>query len=171
MSMIKVMVAAFVPVPLTLILYNRLFQRYGFGTAFRYTMAIYTVGMLSMFLVGRMSAGAAKDVLSIFTGLISSFAIGAVFSVSYSVPSQLAAEEQERAGVANSAMYFAVQGLFQGAATGIATGVVLTALKGTEASHSSAIVWMTAIAAVATFIALLLTWTLPADLLKMGRKE
>lgn len=170
MSMIKVMVAAFVPVPLTLIIYNRLFKKYGFGLAFRYTLILFTVGMLSMFLVGRMEAGSTKDMLSIVTGLISSFAIGAVFSVSYSVPSQLAAEEQERTGVANSAMYFAVQGLFQGTATGIATGVVLNALKGAEASHSSAIVWMTAIAAVSTLVALFLTWTLPRQLMNMGKK-
>lgn len=171
MSMIKVMVAAFVPVPLTLIVYNRIFKRRGFGAAFRYTLSIFAFGMLAMFMVGCMDGGLVKNILSIAAGLVSSFAIGAIFSVSYSIPSQLAAEEQARTGIANSAMYFAVQGLFQGAATGIATGIVLTALKGTENSHSSAIVWLTAIAAAAAFIALLLTWTLPESLMKMGKKD
>ncbi len=171
MSMIKVMVAAFVPVPLTLIVYNRIWKKKGFGAAYRYTLIIFSAGMLAMFFAGRMKAGTAKDILSIITGFVSSFAIGAVFSVSYSVPSQLAAEEQDRTGVANSAMYFAVQGLFQGAATGIATGVVLTALKGTESSHSGAIAWMTVIAAAGTLLALLLTRTLPESLMKMGKKE
>ena len=170
MSMIKVMVAAFVPVPLTLIIYNRLFRKYGFGTAFRYTMAIFSVSMIIMFLVGRMENGGTKDILAIAAGLISSFAIGAIFSVSYSVPSQLAAEQQEDTGISNSAMFFAVQGLFQGTATGIATGPVLNALKGTEAAHSDAIMWMTAIAAAGTLIALLLTWTLPKSLMLMGKK-
>ena len=170
MSMINVMVAAFVPVPFTLMIYNRILKKSGFGAAFRYTLAVFTVGMLSMFLVGRMGAGTVKDILSIGTGFICSFAIGAIFSVSYSIPSQLAAEEQERNGVANSAMYFAVQGLFQGTATGIATGIVLNALKGTEASHSDAIVYMTAISAAATLIALLLTWMLPKHLMQLGKK-
>ena len=170
MSMIKVMIAAFVPVPFTLMVYNRILKKWGFGVAFRYTLAIFAVGMLSMFLVGGMDAGSTKDILSIFAGFICSFAIGAIFSVSYSIPSQLAAEEQERSGVANSAMYFAVQGLFQGTATGIATGIVLNALKGTEASHSGAIAYMTAIAAAGTLISLLLTWTLPKHLMELGKK-
>ena len=67
-------------------------------------------------------------------------------------------------------MYFAVQGLFQGTATGIATGIVLNALKGTEASHSGAIAYMTAIAAAGTLISLLLTWTLPKHLMELGKK-
>ena len=171
MSMIKVMFAAFVPVPFTLIIYNRIMYRRGFGAAFRYTLITFSVGMLAMFIVGRMPAGSMKEYLSIVTGLISSFAIGALFSVSYSVPSQLAAEEQVRTGVANSAMYFAVQGLFQGTSTGIATGIVLTALKGTEGSNSTAIAWMTVIAAVGTLVALLLTWTLPKTLMRMGKKD
>lgn len=171
MSMINVMLAAFVPVPFTLIVYNRLLKKKGFGTAYRYTLIVFTVGMLSMFLVGSLGDGTLKNILSIVTGFICSFAIGAIFSVSYSIPSQLAAEEQERSGISNSAMYFAVQGLFQGASTGIATGIVLNALKGTEASNSGAISYMTAIAAVATFIALLLTWTLPKHLMELGKKD
>ena len=171
MSMILVMMAAFAPVPFTLIIYNRIIKKHGFGAALRYTLITFTVGMLAMFLVGRMQAGQMKTIMSVVTGLISSFAIGALFSVSYSVPSQLAAEEEDKTGVANSAMYFAVQGLFQGVATGIATGIVLTALKGTESAKSDAIVWMTVIAAAGTFIAFLLTWLLPKSLLKMGKKD
>ena len=171
MNMIYVMMAAFAPVPFTLIIYNRIIRKHGFGAALRYTLIMFTIGMLLMFAVGRMEAGQTKTIMSIVTGLISSFAIGALFSVSYSVPSQLAAEEEEKTGVANSAMYFAVQGLFQGVATGIATGVVLTALKGTENSKSDAIIWMTVIAAAGTFIAFWLTWLLPKSLLKLGKKD
>ncbi len=171
MNMIRIMVAAFVPVPFTLIIYNRFFKKYGFGFAFRYTMIVFSVGMLFMFFVGQMAAGTLKEALSILAGLISSFAIGAIFSVSYSIPSQLAAEEEEQNGIANSAMYFAVQGLFEGSAAGIATGIVLTALKGTESSHSTAMIWMTAIAGLSTVVALLLTWTLPKSLMNMGRKD
>lgn len=171
MSMIMVMMAAFAPVPFTLMLYNRLIKKRGFGFAFRYTLITFTVGMLAMFAVGQMAQGMSKTVLSIVTGLINSFAIGALFSVAYSIPSQLAAEEEEKTGVANSAMYFAVQGLFSGVATGIATGIVLVALKGTEDAKSDAIKYMTAISALGTLAALALTYFLPKSLLQLGRKE
>ena len=159
------------PVPFTLMLYNRLIKKRGFGFAFRYTLITFTVGMLAMFAVGQMAQGMSKTVLSIVTGLICSFAIGALFSVAYSIPSQLAAEEEEKTGVANSAMYFAVQGLFSGVATGIATGIVLVALKGTEDAKSDAIKYMTAISALGTLAALALTYFLPKSLLQLGRKE
>ena len=71
-------------------------------------------------------AGALKAILSIVAGLCCSLAVGALFSVAYSVPAQLAAEEQEKTGISNSAMYFAVQGLFAGVATGLGTGIVLS---------------------------------------------
>ena len=105
--------------------------------------------------------------------MFSSFAIGALFSVSYSVPSQLAAEEEDKTGVANSAMYFAVQGLFQGISTGNATGVVLTAMKegSKPGTGGTAIAWMTVIAAAGTLVALLLSYWLPKSLIKMGKKD
>jgi len=171
MSMIYVMLAAFAPVPFTLMLYNRLIKKRGFGFAFRYTLITFSAGMIAMFLVGLMGQGMSKTILSIVTGLISSFAIGALFSVAYSIPSQLAAEEEEKTGVANSAMYFAVQGLFAGVATGIATGIVLVALKGREGDNSDAIKYMTAISALGTLAALALTCCLPRSLLTLGQKE
>ena len=171
MNMILVMMAAFGPVPFTLLIYNRIIRKHGFGAAFRYTLVTYTVGMAAMFLVGRMGGGSMKTALSIITGLVSSFSIGALFSVSYSVPSQLAAEEEEKTGVANSAMYFAVQGLFQGVATGIATGVVLTALKKGSENGGTAMYWLTALAALGTVVALALTALIPKSLMKMGKKD
>lgn len=171
MNMIYVMLAAFLPVPFTLMLYNKLIKKRGFGFAFRYTLITFSVGMVAMFFVGLMGQGMSKTVLSIVTGLISSLAIGALFAVAYSIPSQLAAEEEEKTGVANSAMYFAVQGLFSGVATGIATGIVLVALKGTEKNPTDAIKYMTAISALGTLIALVLTYRLPKSLLELGQKE
>ena len=119
----------------------------------------------------RLGQGTVKTVLSIVTGLLSSLAIGALFAVAYSVPSQLAAEEEERSGVSNSAMYFAVQGLFAGVASGIGTGVVLTALKGSEKAASGAIRYMTLIAAAGTLLSFILTYTLPRSLSELGREE
>ncbi len=171
MSMILVMIAAFAPVPFTLMLYNRILKRRGFGYAFRYALLTFSLGMISMFAVSRLGQGTVKTVLSIVTGLLSSLAIGALFAVAYSVPSQLAAEEEERSGVSNSAMYFAVQGLFAGVASGIGTGVVLTALKGSEQAASGAIRYMTLIAAAGTLLSFILTYTLPRSLSELGREE
>ena len=171
MNMMFVMMASFAPVPFTLILYNHILHKYGFGVAFRYTLIIYTLGMTSLFGISFLADGTLKMVLSIVGGVISSFAIGSLFAVAYSIPSQLAAEEQEKTGVSNSAMYFAVQGLFSGVATGIGTGAVLTALKGSEDSHSSAIFLLTLISAAGTFVAFLVSYILPKTLTTIGVKE
>ena len=171
MSMILVMIAAFAPVPFTLILYNRILTRRGFGYAFRYALLTFSLGMICMFAVSRLGQGTVKTVLSIVTGLMSSLAIGALFAVAYSVPSQLAAEEEGKTGVSNSAMYFAVQGLFAGVASGIGTGLVLNALKGTESAASGAIRFMTLIAAAGTLLSFVLTYTLPRSMAELGKEE
>ena len=173
MNMMLVMICAFAPVPLTLMLYNLITKRHGFGAAFRYTLIMFTIGMLAMFFVGRFTDGTLKTVLAIVTGLISSFAIGSMFSVAYSIPSQLAAEEEEKTNVTNSAMYFAVQGLFAGVASAIATGVVLVALKKASegAEGTPAMAYMTLIAAAGTIISFILTFILPKHLMQLGRKR
>ena len=171
-SMIIVMSCSFAPVPFTLILYNKLVKSKGFGFAFRYILLTYGAGMLMMFFVGFMTqTGVIKTVLSIIAGIICSFAVGALFSVAYSVPSQLAAEEEEKTGISNSAMYFAVQGLFSGVASGIATGVVLVALKGSEAHPTDAMKYMTLICAIAMAVAFAASYILPKSLTVMGKKS
>lgn len=165
MNMIFVMASAFAPVPLTLILYDKILRRRGFGFAFRYVLLTFCLGMAAMFAVSFMPQGGAKTALSVVTGLISSFAIGALFAVAYSVPSQLASDEEKVSGISNSAMYFAVQGLFAGVASGIGSGVVLTALK----SADGAIKYMTLICAAGVFLSFVLTFTLPESVKNMGK--
>ncbi len=169
MNMIFVMLGAFLPVPFTLILYNRIKAKRGFGFAYRYTLVCFAVGMLTMFGVGLMEGGTVKTVLSILSGLIASMAIGAMFAVSYSVPAQLAAEEAARTGISNSAMYFAVQGLFAGVSSGIGGSLVLTALKGSENSDSSAIQYMTLICALGVLVALAMSFGLPQSIMNLGK--
>ncbi|MBQ0042997.1 MAG: MFS transporter [Lachnospiraceae bacterium] len=176
MSMIFVMMASFGPVPLTLLLFNKIREKKGFGTAYRYILIMFAVGMMLMFGCAFLENGSVvKMVCSIGSGLVSSLAIGAMFAVSYSVPAQLAADEEKDTGRSHAAMYFAVQGLFAGVATGIGTGLVLTALK--KASESvtdesmSAIWFITVIAAGAMIISLLLSKFLPKSLVQMGAKE
>lgn len=175
MSMILVMVGSFAPVPLALVIYRRIYGRYGFGTAFRYALITFSVGMLSLFGVSFIPAGGARTVLSVSAGILCSLAIGALFSVAYSVPSQLAADEEKKTGIANSAMYFAVQGLFSGVATAIGSYVVLNALKAAAGSISDTssvnpIYFMTAVSAAGTLLSFVLTYMLPRSLVDMGKK-
>lgn len=176
MSMILVMVGSFAPVPLALVIYRRIYGRYGFGTAFRYALITFSVGMLSLFGVSFIPAGGARTVLSVSAGILCSLAIGALFSVAYSVPSQLAADEEKKTGIANSAMYFAVQGLFSGVATAIGSYVVLNALKAAAGSISDTssvnpIYFMTAVSAAGTLLSFVLTYMLPRSLVNMGKKH
>lgn len=198
MNMILVMVGSFAPVPLALVIYRRIYGRYGFGTAFRYALITFSVGMLSLFGVSFIptegtlitfsvgmssffgmsfiSAGAVRTVLSVLAGILCSLAIGALFSVAYSVPSQLAADEEKKTGIANSAMYFAVQGLFSGVATAIGSYVVLNALKAAAGSISDTssvnpIYFITAVSAAGTLLSFALTYMLPRSLVDMGKKH
>ena len=166
MSMIFVMMASFAPVPLTLLLYNYFTRKYGFGFSFRYILCIFAVGMLGMFFVSMLPAGTLKTVLSIVMGVISSFGIGAMFSVAYSIPSELAAEEEKKTGISNAAMYFAVQGLFAGIASGIGGTAVLTLLKTKDIVR-----YMTPICAIAMAVAFLLCFLLPKSVRNMGKKS
>lgn len=175
LNMMVVMATSFAPVPFTLILYNIILRKKGFGFAFRYVLLLFGLGMFSMFFVGKFIApGLPKTILSVVCGLICSMAVGSLFAVAYSVPSQLAAEEEARTGISNSAMYFAVQGLFSGVASGLATGVVLVALK--EASEPNkvggqAMSYMTLVCALAMFVAFAGTYILPKSLAMMGKKD
>ena len=173
MNMIIVMVCAFGPVPLTLMIYNRLIKKYGFGVAFAYTLVIFGLAMLGMYFIARMETGTAKTVISIVGGLLSSFAIGALFSVAYSVPAQLAADEEKKTGISNSAMYFAVQGLFAGVASGIGGAFMLNLLKKSEPviEGTPNTIFITLVASVAMAVSLVLMVFLPKTVLRMGKEE
>lgn len=166
MNMMFVMMAAFAPVPFTLLIYNRLTRKFGFGFSYRYTLVIFAVGMAAMFTVSYLPAGTLKTILAIVTGLITSFGIGAMFSVAYSVPSQLAAEEEKRTGISNAAMYFAVQGLFAGVASGIGGQAVLTMMK-----TNNVVKYMTLVCVIAVLVAFVLSFMLPKSVTLMGKKD
>lgn len=170
MSMILVMMSSFAPVPLTLQIYNRIMKRKGFGMAIRYTLLSYSLSMFLLFILGLQENGSLKNILSVVFGLISSLSIGAIFSVAYSIPSQLASDEGEKTGDTNSAMYFAVQGLFAGVSTGIGSYVILNALKGTGSSGSGAIVYMTLFSSILTLVSFAFTFMLPKTVLRIGKE-
>ncbi|MBS7263237.1 MAG: MFS transporter [Eubacteriales bacterium] len=175
LNMIIVMMGSFAPVPFTLILYNKLFRSRGFGFAFRYVLICYGLGMLMMFGTSFLPNTIMRTVMAIVSGLVCSLAVGALFSVAYSIPSQLAADEEKKTGVSNSAMYFAVQGLFSGVATAIGSFVVLNALKDvsgkiTDPYTFNPMYCLTLICAVGMAISFALTFALPKSLLQLGKE-
>ena len=164
-NMTFVMASSFAPVPFTMPLYNAIVKKKGLGFGYRYVLLIFSVGMSIMFFCNN----APKNILlplAIFCGVLVSFAIGAFFSVSYTVPSFLAAEESKRIGRNISSMYFAIQGLFEGVATGIASSVILVFLK-----RKGYISYMTIIVAIACMTAFVLSFFLPKNVTLMGKEK
>ena len=127
--------------------------------------------MLSLFGVSFLEAGTLKMVLSILCGLVSSFSVGAMFAVSYSIPSKLAADDEKETGISHSAMYFAVQGLFAGIASGIGGTAVLTILKKNFLFDRPTTFYITAISAGACIIAFVLVFILPKSLRLLGKEN
>ncbi|MBQ7354359.1 MAG: MFS transporter [Clostridia bacterium] len=164
-NMTFVMASSFVPVPFTLILYNYIIRKKGFRFAFQYILLVYSIGMSLMFFA-RMLPEAILLPAAIGCAIIVSFAIGAFFSVIYTIPSHLAAEENAKGNVCASSMYFAVQGLFEGVAAGLASGVVLVALK-----QNGLIGYMTLIVAGACMTAFLMACFLPRSIAMLGKES
>ena len=171
LSQMIVMACSFAPVPFTLILYNFIIKKKGFGFAFRYVLLTYAAGMICMFFVGLIKEGGMlKTILAIVSGIICSFAVGALFAVAYSIPSQLAADEEKETGVSHSAMYFAIQGVFSGIATGVAQYGILTALKTASKDKTglTAMGFMTLICGVAMIASFICTFFLPRQITHIG---
>lgn len=171
MEMIYVMIAAFAPVPLTFIVYNKLVVKKGFKFAYQYTLLVFSLAMTSFFLVSLLAQGTLKLVLSIICGLISSFSVGAMFAVAYSIPSQIAADDEKKTGISHGAMYFAIQGLFAGIASGIGGTAILTLLKKTEFFGHKGTFYITITAAVACLVSFALAFFLPKTIATLGKKQ
>lgn len=157
---------SFAPVPFTLILYNRIINKKGFRTAYRFTLAMFTLGMCVMTLTNSnwISDGTARFIIGIFASLICSFAIGSFFSIGYIVPSFLANKEEKETGISHPAMYFAIQGLVGGVSTGISTGLIWVNLKDTGNTYLMGI-----IVAIGCIVTLALTLLMPKALNNVGR--
>ena len=98
LNMTVVMASSFVPVPFTIILYNKIVNKKGLGFGYRYILTIFSIGMLVMYFCNVNSPNMSKLALTavaILGGVFVSFAIGAFFSVTYTVPSHLAMREKE----------------------------------------------------------------------------
>ena len=127
-QMTFIMASAFAPVPFTLILYNKLLKKKGLRFAFQYILLTFSIG-ISLMMLCHVVPTVARTPLAIACALIVSFSIGAFFSITYTVPAQLASEENEKSNVCASSMYFAVQGLFEAISAALATQAILTGIR------------------------------------------
>ena len=166
LNMTFIMAAVFVPVPLTLIIYHKMTRKRGIVFALQVCLAVYSVGMALMIFCDKMPNMTAKFIYAIICALITSFSIGSFFSVTYSIPSQLAEEEEKKSGVPVATMYFAIQGLFGGVAAGLAQVPILVALKQNGWIHL-----LTVVVAVACMIAFVMAAFLPKHIKEQGRKN
>ena len=130
-KMTLVMAAVFVPIPFTLMLYNKIVRKRGIQSGLIFSLVSFALAMAIMGICNRKIIGndTVRLVVAILGGLVASFGIGCFFSISYTIPSHLAVLQKKETGESNPAMYFAVQGLFSGIATAISTGLVWVNLK------------------------------------------
>lgn len=159
LNMSLVMASCFAPVPFTMIIYNKIVRTRGLGIGYRYILIMFSVGMALMYFCPMVP----NDIMlyyAIGCGLIGSFSIGAFFSVSYTVPSHIAAMH---GGDSASSMFFAIQGLFEGISAGLASGVMLVFLK--EHGYIS---YMTLIVAAFCMTAFALSFLLPKAITRIG---
>ena len=147
--------------------YNRITKKYGLGIGYRFVLAIFSVAMvilLACFFIAGKVPEIVLTLIAVFGGIFVSFSLGAFFSITYTVPTNLAQREMTLRGNNVSSMYFAVQGLFEGLAAGIATGPILTALK-----HYDIIYLLPVVAIICCLIAFIMSFFFPEEIGYMSR--
>lgn len=165
-NMTFVMASAFAPVPFTLQIYNKLMKKKGLKFAYQYALLMFSLGM-SLMLFSLWIPEAYINYFAILCGVVTSFGIGAFFSVTYMIPAQLAAEAIERDGERGaSSMYFAVQGLFEAIAAGLATGIVLNSLK-----LYGGIPVLTVVVAFFCMAAFVMAFFMPKSIARLGKAK
>ena len=173
LNMTFVMASAFAPVPFTLLLYNKILKKKGLRFAFQYILLTFSVG-ISLMMLCHVVPTALKMPVAIACALIVSFSIGAFFSITYTVPAQLASDENKKGEVCASSMYFAVQGLFEAVSASLATQVVLVAIRtlgGTELTAGPLMAFFPFFVAGFCMIAFVMTFFLSNRMSKMGKVE
>ncbi len=168
LNMTVVMASSFAPVPLTILAYNKLVKTFGMGVGYKFVLAVFSVGMGVMLLcyelLNRGVGMGIVTVIAVLGGIFISFSIGAFFSITYIVPTNLAQRELAASGNSVASMYFAVQGLFEGVAAGIATGPILTLLK-----DKDVIFMLPIVVIVCCAIAFVMSFFFPKEIAHMGR--
>ena len=163
LNMPFIMPACFVPVPFTILLYNKILAKKGMGFAYRYVLIVFSLGMSLMALCKQVPP-ALQSLYAIGCGVIVSFSIGAFFAVTYTIPSHRAALRKEENAAASS-MYFAIQGLFEASSAGL-SGALLVLLK-----QTGGVKFMTVVVAGICIAACCLSFLLPKTITAIGHEE
>ena len=159
-----IMPTCFVPVPFTIMLYNKIIKKRGLGFALRYVLLVYSIGMALMGFCNFIPANF-KLPFALLCSLIVSFSIGSFFSITYMVPSQMAAKRLEE-GKSASTMYYAIQGLFEAVSAAIGGSALLVLLK-----QTGGVPLLTVIVAASCMVAFVMTFFLPKVITVLGKKE
>ena len=168
LNMTVVMASSFAPVPLTIMAYNKLVKKFGLGLGYKFVLTVFSVGMGVMLLCYKLIEMGTKmglvTVIAVLGGVFISFSIGSFFSITYVVPTNLAQLELAKSGKSVASMYFAVQGLFEGIAAGIATGPILTLLKDKDVIYLLPVVVI-----AACVIAIVMSFFFPKEIRYMSK--
>lgn len=167
LNMTVVMASSFAPVPLTIMAYNSIVKKRGLGVGYRFVLSVFAIGMGVMLLCYALSdkiSPLALTIIAVLGGIFISFSLGAFFSITYIVPTNLAKRELEQNGNSVSGMYFAVQGMFEGVASGIGTGLILVALKDHDVIYLLPVVVI-----VCCVIALVMSFFFPDEIKYMSK--
>lgn len=122
---------SFAPVPLTLILYNKLVRKHGIRVGYIFSLIMYMSAMAVLIVSSKslIPNDSVRLVVASIGGILSSFGTGCFFSINYTIPSTLAVMEKKETGVSHPAMYFAIQGLVGAVASALSTGLIWVNLK------------------------------------------
>lgn len=159
--------AAFAPIPVMLLLFNRICKKYSVRAGLRAALICFAVSML-LFTLGwtKMALPVPPFAIGVIAGVVGSFSIGAFFTIPYAVPAQIAAEEAAQTGKNRCGMYFAVQGLINQIIGSVAGSVIVINLAqarlggGQETSDTGA-VFIGPIVAAVCVVAFVLAGRMP----------
>lgn len=163
-----VMACAFAPVPLTLLLYNRLVRKYGIRVGYIFSLVAYMAAMVVMTFSSKelIPNDTVRIILACFAGVLSSFGTGCFFSINYTIPSTLATIEKKETGVSHPAMYFAIQGLVGALAAALSTGLIWVNLKANDK------VWVAPIVVIAgSVVSLVATMFMSEKICNIGKAQ
>jgi len=164
--------SAFAPVPLMLLIYNKVMKKKGFRFAFQTALFSFALSMLifTIAYVEWVPSVTARLIIGAIGGTIGSYGIGAFFSAPYTIPSQMAAEELEATGKSHPSMYFAMQGLFNAVVAAVSTSIIWLNIRGIVVNGEE--YWgthlMLYIVAAACVLSIILAFFLPDSFNKLG---
>ena len=165
--------SAFAPVPLMLLIYNRIMKKKGFRFAFQTALFSFALAMIifSIAYVEWIPSVYARLIIGAIGGTIGSYGIGAFFSAPYTIPSQMAAEELEATGKSHPSMYFAMQGLFNAVVAAISTSVIWLNIRGIVVNGEEyfGTHLMLYIVAFACVVSIVLAFFLPKSFNELGK--